>query len=409
MKKALAAIFTVVLFLSLSISTYAFSDTVKEKLKGTVILYLNDSKAYADGEAKKIDPDNIKVCPVMKQNKTLLPLRFTTESLKAQVKWDEKTNTATITLNGKTVKIKTGSTKMFINGKEKKLEVPAMDIEGRLFVPVRAVAEAFDKKIFWDDRGLIIVSNKEKPLNAEEEIVEVILGKYDSAQLFSEGFAVVSKNGKYGFIDKTGKEITGLKYDNASEFDGGTGIATRDGHDFYIDENGKESNIENPDNEQNQKVPSQNTQTNNLEKEETKMINIKTDKGDIKLEIYPDLMPITTENFISLVNKGFYDDLKFHRVEDWVVQGGDPNGNGTGGSDKTIKLETSPKLKNIRGAVAMARAKDPDSASSQFYILKKDADWLDGSYAVFGNVVSGMDIIDNIAIGDKMIKVEEVK
>ncbi|MGI6307705.1 MAG: peptidylprolyl isomerase [Dethiobacteria bacterium] len=131
-------------------------------------------------------------------------------------------------------------------------------------------------------------------------------------------------------------------------------------------------------------------------------VTIDTAKGQIVLEVYPDLMPITVANFDKLVQSGFYNGLKFHRVEDWVIQGGDPNGNGTGGPGWTIKLETHPQLSNIRGALAMARAMHPDSAGSQFYILKKDATMLDGQYAVFGKVVEGMDVVDQIRIGDLM-------
>jgi peptidyl-prolyl cis-trans isomerase B (cyclophilin B) len=129
---------------------------------------------------------------------------------------------------------------------------------------------------------------------------------------------------------------------------------------------------------------------------------IDTAQGQIVLEVYPDLMPVTVANFDKLVNAEFYNGLKFHRVEDWVIQGGDPIGNGTGGPGWKIRLETNPQLKNVRGAVAMARSMDPNSAGSQFYILKKDASWLDGQYAVFGMVVTGMDVIDKIQKGDKM-------
>jgi peptidyl-prolyl cis-trans isomerase B (cyclophilin B) len=131
-------------------------------------------------------------------------------------------------------------------------------------------------------------------------------------------------------------------------------------------------------------------------------VTIDTAKGQIVLEVYPDLMPITVANFDKLVQSGFYNGLKFHRVEDWVIQGGDPKGNGTGGPGWSIKLETNPQLRNVRGAVAMARAMDPDSAGSQFYILKKDASWLDGQYAVFGKITEGMDVVDQIKTGDQM-------
>jgi peptidyl-prolyl cis-trans isomerase B (cyclophilin B) len=136
-------------------------------------------------------------------------------------------------------------------------------------------------------------------------------------------------------------------------------------------------------------------------------ITIDTAKGPITLEVYPDLMPVTVANFDKLVKAGFYNGLAFHRVEDWVVQGGDPQGNGTGGPGWQIKLETNPRLKNLRGAVAMARSMAPDSAGSQFYILKKDASWLDGQYAVFGKVAQGMDVVDRIQGGDKMLTVKE--
>ncbi len=136
-------------------------------------------------------------------------------------------------------------------------------------------------------------------------------------------------------------------------------------------------------------------------------VTIATSRGQIVLDVYPDLMPITVANFDKLVKSGFYNGLTWHRVEGWVIQGGDPKGDGTGGSSQTIKLETNPQLNNIRGAVAMARSSDPNSASSQFYILKKDQSSLDGQYAVFGKVISGMDVVDQIQQGDKMLSVKE--
>lgn len=149
--------------------------------------------------------------------------------------------------------------------------------------------------------------------------------------------------------------------------------------------------------------------TKELQSSKEVQLNISTSKGDILLSLRPDLMPMTVGNFIELVEKDFYTNLTFHRVENWVIQGGDPSGNGTGGSAKKIKLETHKELLNKRGAIAMARSAERDSASSQFYILKKDASHLDGDYAVFGNVIQGMDVVDKIAIGDKMTKIQVVK
>ena len=127
------------------------------------------------------------------------------------------------------------------------------------------------------------------------------------------------------------------------------------------------------------------------------------DFGKITLELYPDIAPITVENFVSLVKDGFYDGLTFHRVVNgFMIQGGDPNGNGTGGSDKTIKGEFADNgvvnnLSHKRGVISMARSNNPDSASSQFFIMHQDNDYLDGKYAAFGKVTDGMDVVDAIA------------
>lgn len=133
---------------------------------------------------------------------------------------------------------------------------------------------------------------------------------------------------------------------------------------------------------------------------------IETDKGTIKFELFTDKTPITTANFIKLANEGFYDGLTFHRYEPgFVIQGGDPKGDGTGGSPDKIKLEVTPELKHSKGAVGMARSQAPDSASSQFYFVLEDSNFLDGNYAVFGNVIEGMDAVMKLRKGDAMKKV----
>ncbi len=131
---------------------------------------------------------------------------------------------------------------------------------------------------------------------------------------------------------------------------------------------------------------------------------IETNKGTIKFALYEQDAPVTTKNFVDLVQRKFYDGLKFHRVEPgFVVQGGDPNGDGTGSSGKTIKLEVSPKLKHdAAGVVAMARKPDPDSASCQFYITLDAIPYLDMKYAVFGRVTEGLDVVKKIQKGDVM-------
>jgi cyclophilin family peptidyl-prolyl cis-trans isomerase len=130
---------------------------------------------------------------------------------------------------------------------------------------------------------------------------------------------------------------------------------------------------------------------------------ITLDNGnEIRMEFFPADAPRTVDNFVTLAKKGFYDGLTFHRVvPDFVVQGGDPKGNGTGGPGYTIPAEFN-KNKHVRGAVAMARSQDPNSAGSQFYICYGNTPHLDGSYAVFGKVTSGMEHVDRIKQGDKM-------
>jgi peptidyl-prolyl cis-trans isomerase B (cyclophilin B) len=134
---------------------------------------------------------------------------------------------------------------------------------------------------------------------------------------------------------------------------------------------------------------------------------IETNKGTIKFELFEGEAPITTQNFIDLAEGGFYDGLRFHRyVANFVIQGGCPQGIGTGGSGKNIPLEVSPKLKHGEaGAVAMARSQHPDSASSQFYITLAPAPFLDMQYAVFGRVTEGLDIALSLREGDTMKKV----
>jgi peptidyl-prolyl cis-trans isomerase B (cyclophilin B) len=131
--------------------------------------------------------------------------------------------------------------------------------------------------------------------------------------------------------------------------------------------------------------------------------------GEIRMEFFPQDAPQTVENFITLAKKGFYDGLTFHRVvPDFVAQGGDPKGNGSGGPGYTIKAEFN-KQKHVRGTVAMARSQDPDSAGSQFYICYGATPHLDGNYTVFGKVVSGMEQVDRIKQGDRMSAVAIVE
>ncbi len=152
------------------------------------------------------------------------------------------------------------------------------------------------------------------------------------------------------------------------------------------------------------------TQTGEREKEESEElltgkhhveIDVK-DYGVIKLELDADVAPISVTNFVDLAKSGFYDGLTFHRIiKGFMIQGGDPLGNGTGGSEKTIKGEFAENeiennISHVRGTISMARSMENDSASSQFFIVHEDSTYLDGSYAGFGTVTEGMEVVDAI-------------
>jgi len=130
---------------------------------------------------------------------------------------------------------------------------------------------------------------------------------------------------------------------------------------------------------------------------------IKTPKGDIVFTLFSDKAPKTVDNFINKARAGFYHNLAFHRVEDWVIQGGDPLGNGTGGGEIQTELNDKPF---VVGSVGVARGQDIQiSNDSQFFITKADASWLNRQYTNFGIVTSGMDVVNKIEIGDKILEV----
>lgn len=142
-----------------------------------------------------------------------------------------------------------------------------------------------------------------------------------------------------------------------------------------------------------------------VERARTSQARIATEKGDIVFGFFPDEAPVHCAAFIKLTDAGFYDNLAFHRVEPgFVVQGGDPDGNGTGGPGYKLKAEFNKKP-HLRGTVAMARSSDPNSGGSQFYICLDDARFLDNQYTVFGQLSDGFDALDQIRRDDVMTSV----
>ena len=154
--------------------------------------------------------------------------------------------------------------------------------------------------------------------------------------------------------------------------------------------------------------------------EENPKIKIVTTMGEMELELFPSVAPITVKNFLKLVDEKFYTNIIFHRViQNFMIQGGDPLGTGYGGSSEKIKGEfqsngVANPLMHTKGVISMARSMDPNSASSQFFIMHRDADYLDGEYAAFGAVISGIEVVDKIAsvktdFADKPLKEVKIK
>ena len=136
--------------------------------------------------------------------------------------------------------------------------------------------------------------------------------------------------------------------------------------------------------------------------------NFDTDRGPVRVELYPDKAPLTVANFVNLAKRGFYDGLNFHRViKDFMVQGGCPQGTGTGGPGYKFEDEANNGVRHERGVLSMANA-GPNTNGSQFFITHVATPWLDGKHTVFGKVVDGMDVVDKVAQGDKIksVKIE---
>ena len=136
--------------------------------------------------------------------------------------------------------------------------------------------------------------------------------------------------------------------------------------------------------------------------------NFDTDRGPVRVELYPDKAPLTVANFVNLAKRGFYDGLNFHRViKDFMIQGGCPQGTGTGGPGYKFEDEANNGVRHERGVLSMANA-GPNTNGSQFFITHVATPWLDGKHTVFGKVVDGMDVVDKVAQGDKIksVKIE---
>jgi hypothetical protein len=156
-----------------------YTDKVNQKMSNAVALGVGEFTALVNNKEVFVDETNLSVSPVIIESRTLLPVRFIAESFGAKVGWDADTQEITVTDQGKTIKLKLGSNIININGNEKTLDVPAQSINSRTFIPLRALAEAMGKKVFWDDRGLIIISNEEQIFDkvAEDYMINDVVRK----------------------------------------------------------------------------------------------------------------------------------------------------------------------------------------------------------------------------------------
>ncbi|KNY25215.1 peptidylprolyl isomerase [Pseudobacteroides cellulosolvens] len=341
------------LLISSSMNVFGLSTELENDLKDSVVLFANSNMAYSNNTDTYIDTSNKEVKALVKNGRTLIPLRFVSENFGAQVSFDTKTSTATITANGNKVKLTSNNKTMLVGDKKVLMDEPAQIINGRMLVPLRALAEnALGKDVFYDN-GLIVISQTKKSLDSQK--INELFTKFN--------------NSASSFAYQLSKPIKG-----------------------------------------------------------DMVAVMKTNFGDIKIKLFYEDAPIAVENFVKLSQKGYYNNLIFHRViNNFMIQGGDPKGNGTGGESiwgKPFSDEFSKRLYNIRGALSMANS-GANTNGSQFFIVQNPlfndelkencksigmdqkfideyskvggTPWLDGRHSVFGQVYEGMDIVDKIA------------
>lgn len=250
---------------------------------------------------------NTPIAPVQESGTTLVPLRVISENLGANVNFNSKNKTITITKDDQKIVLTLGKTEALVNNVKQTLTKAPTTLQNTTMVPLRFISEQLNCAVDWDNNAKLISITSKNSSNAEQ---------------------------------KTELPMATLKI---------------------------------------------------------------KDYGTVTLELYPEMAPNTVNNFIALANSGFYDGLTFHRIiSDFMIQGGDPKGTGTGGPGYSIAGEFAINgfeqntLSHEVGVISMARTYDPNSAGSQFFIVSGEATHLDGQYAAFGKVTSGLDIIDKV-------------
>jgi peptidyl-prolyl cis-trans isomerase B (cyclophilin B) len=368
LSKKVYVIFIMFFLIAGSLNVFGLSSELESDLKDAVVLFANSNLAYANNIDTYIDTSNKEVKALVKNGRTLVPLRFISENFGAQVSFDSNTKTATLNVNNSNIRFTSNDRTMLIDNKKFILDEPAQIISGRMLVPLRALAEnALGKEIFYDN-GLIVISKSQKNLDSQK--LDELTAKFD--------------NSASPISFQLSKPIKG------------------------------------------------------------DMVAImKTNFGDIKIKLFYEDAPLAVENFVKLSQKDYYNSIIFHRViNNFMIQSGDPEGNGTGGESiwgKEFNDEFSDRLFNIRGALSMAN-RGSNTNGSQFFIVQNpviddqlkesckqsgmdqnliDAyskvggtPWLDGKHSVFGQVYEGLDIVDKIAavkVGNNDKPVDNIK
>jgi len=366
--KKFFSIFIITLLISSTINVFGLSTELESDLKDTVVLFVNNNKAYANNTDTYIDTSNKEVKAIVKNGRTLVPLRFISESFGADVGYEDKTKTAIIEFNKSSVRLTSNDKTMLIDDKKVLMDEPAQIINDRMLIPLRALAEnALGKEVFYDD-GLIIISDSK--INLDSEKTKELISKFNVVEsVFSYQLSEPAKGDMVAVIN--------------------------------------------------------------------------TNHGDVKIKLFYDDAPLAVENFVTLSQKGYYDEVIFHRViKDFMIQSGDPEGTGRGGKSiwgNYFIDEISTKLHNIRGALSMAN-RGTNTNGSQFFIVQSSnledstkeyfksrgmdqqlideyskiggTPWLDGVHTVFGQVYDGLDVVDKIAtveVDSKDKPIEDVK
>ncbi len=392
------------------------------------ITYRNIEIAVDGNKITPTDANGNYVEPFIMDGTTYLPVRAVANAFDKDVSWEDATSTVSLNAKNETNESKTTAQKETVPAGTIQKDVTYRDIkivvdgsqitptdangnpvepfimDGTTYLPVRAVANAFGKEVGWDDATSTVYLGQQPAEN----------GSVDGIYTSSMGLNLILNTNNTGSLSDgyTTENFIWAQDSNSvtlinPNFPDDPIVLSVNGNQLSFTEDMYTLIFNKVDASllaKQMEIVTMKTVTVDKTDAKKPIVTIEMADGSVmKAELYPNVAPISVENFISLIEKGFYDGLTFHRnIPGFVIQGGCPVGNGTGGPGYSIKGEFSSNgvennLKHTRGVLSMARATDPDSAGSQFFIMHADAPHLDGEYAAFGKVIEGMDVVDAIA------------